>query len=158
MRTFKRLMLRRSLSSPIVYAWSLRRDPPAPFPLFFCLGFIIKRVGSVAIAIAYSSISRGKSNCCRVAIAICRNYPKGCVTHLSESHAHSYLASGLPFLYDDPSSDRVLKPLLMNAFGGAEMGTSKNQLSANCSPIVTANEHIIEQLSLADDRCVIVIV
>ena len=113
---------------------------------------IIKRVGSVAIPIAFSSISRGKSNCSKVAIAMCGNYPKGCVIHLSESHARSYLSSGLPFLYDDPSSDTVLKPLLMNAFGGAEMGTSRNQHAANCGPIVTANEYIIEQLSLADER------
>lgn len=116
---------------------------------------IIARVGSVGVAIAYSSISRGKSNSSKVAIAICGNYPKGCVIHLSESHARSYLASGLPFLYDDPSSDSVLKPLLMNAFGGAEMGTSRSQHVANCSPIVTANDHIIDQLSLADKRFVV---
>ena len=105
----------------------------------------LKRVG-------YSSISRGKSNCSKVAIAMCGNYPKGCISHLSESHARAYLASGLPFLYDDPSSDTVLKPLLMNAFGGAEMATSRNQLVANCGPLVTANEYIIEQLSISDER------
>ena len=113
---------------------------------------VIRRVGSVAIPIAYSSISRGKSNCSKVAIALCGNFPKGYTIHLTESHARSYLSGGLPFLYDDPSSDAVLKPLLMNAFSGAEMGTSKKQSVAHCSPLVTANEHIIQKLSQADDR------
>ena len=110
---------------------------------------VIKRV---AIPIAYSSISRGKSNCSKVAIALCGNFPKGYTIHLTESHARSYLSGGLPFLYDDPSSDAVLKPLLMNAFSGAEMGTSKRHSVAHCSPLVTANEHIIQKLSQADDR------
>ena len=115
---------------------------------------VIRRVGSVAIPIVYSSISRGKSNCSKVAIALCGNYPKGYTIHLTESHARSYLSGGLPFLYDDPSSDTVLKPLLMNAFSGAEMGTTKRQSVAHCSPLVTANEHIIQKLSQADDRSV----
>lgn len=112
-------------------------------------------MGSVAIPIAYSSISRGKSNSSKVAIALCGNYPKGYTIYLTESHARSYLSCGLPFLYDDPSSDAVLKPLLMNAFSGAEMDTSKRQSVAHCSPLVTANEHIIQKLSQADDRSVI---
>lgn len=116
---------------------------------------IIKRVGSVAIAIAYSSICRGKSNCAKVATATCGNYPKGYVIHISKSHAHSCLASGLLLVYDNPSSDTVLKQLLMNAFEGAEMGTSRSQHVANCSPIVIASDHIISQLSLADERLVV---
>lgn len=116
---------------------------------------LLKRCGSVAIPIAFSKISRGKSNCSKVAIAACGNYPKGCTIHLTESHARSYLSNGLPFLYNDPSNDSVLKPLLMNSFGGAEMGTSRSQFSARCSPIVTVNEHIIEKLAQADDRFVL---
>lgn len=36
------------------------------------------RCGSVGIALATSSISRGKTNCAKISIAMCGNYPKGC--------------------------------------------------------------------------------
>ena len=68
--------------------------------------------------------------------------------------ARGHLSGALPFLYDDPSSDPVLKPLLMNSFGGTEIGTRRAQYAARCSPIVTCNEFVIESLSRADDRSV----
>ena len=68
--------------------------------------------------------------------------------------ARGHLSGALPFLYDDPSSDTVLKPLLMNSFGGTEIGTRRAQYAARCSPIVTCNEFVIESLSRADDRSV----
>ncbi len=115
---------------------------------------ILSRCASVATHIAFSSISRGKSNCCNVAIAVCGNSRKGCAIHLTESHARSYLGNRLPFVYDDPNNELVLQPLLMNSFGGAEMGTCKSQFAAHCAPLVTANQHIIEKLAQADDRYV----
>ena len=39
---------------------------------------IIARCGSVGIAVATSGISRGKTNCAKLAVAMCGNYPKGC--------------------------------------------------------------------------------
>ena len=110
------------------------------------------RCGSVGIAVASSSISRGKSICAKIAIATCGNYPKGCTGYLSESMARSHLSGALPFLYDDPSTDAVLKPLLMHSFGGQEMGTRRAQFSARCSPLVTCNEFVMEALSRADER------
>ena len=72
--------------------------------------------------------------------------------YLTDSMARGHLGGALPFLYDDPSSDMVLKPLLMNSFGGTEIGTRRAQYAARCSPIVTCNEFVIESLSRADDR------
>ena len=66
--------------------------------------------------------------------------------------ARCYLSGALPFVYDDPSNDSVLKPLLMNSFGGTEIGTRRVQFSARCTPIVTCNEFVVESLSRADDR------
>lgn len=117
---------------------------------------IIGRFGSVAIAIATSTISRGKSNCGKLAVAACGNFPKGCTGYLTDSMARGHLSGALPFLYDDPSSDSVLKPLLMNSFGGAEIGTRRSQFSARCTPIITCNEFVIERLSKADDRLAII--
>ena len=111
-----------------------------------------RRFGSVGIHLAVSSISRGKSNCAKVAIAVAGNYPKGVVSHLTDSTARSYLSGALPFLYDDPSCDNVLKPMLMNSFSGAEMSTQKQQFSARCCPIVTANEFLLDELVKADKR------
>ena len=113
---------------------------------------MLARCGSLGIAVATSAISRGKTNCAKVAIAMCGNYPKGCTGYLTESMARVHLSGALPFLYDDPNSDLVLKPLLMHSFGGAEMGTRRAQFSARCSPVVTCNEFVIESLAKADDR------
>lgn len=110
------------------------------------------RFGSVGIAVATSSISRGKTNCGKLAVAMTGNYPKGCVGYLTDSMARGYLGGALPFLYDDPSNDSVLKPLLMNSFGGSEMGTRRAQFSARCTPIVTCNEFVVESLARADER------
>lgn len=66
---------------------------------------------------------------------------------LTVSLAKDLLRGGLPFAFDDPDNDDILKPLLMNCFGGAEMGTSKDQFSARCSPLATANYNIVEDLS-----------
>ena len=89
-----------------------------------------RRFGSVGVHLAVSSISRGKSNCAKVAIALTGNYPKGVVTHMTDSTARMYLSGALPFLYDDPSGDQVLKPMLMNSFSGAEISTQRHQFTA----------------------------
>ena len=75
-----------------------------------------------------------------------------CAGYLTDSMARGHSSGALPFLYDDPSSDTVLKPLLMNSFGGIDIQTRKAQYAARCSPIVTCNEFVIESLSRADDR------
>ena len=46
----------------------------------------------------------------------------------------------------------VWKQFLINAFGGAGMGTEHRQFHAQCTPRITANEHVMEQLSLAEPR------
>ena len=107
---------------------------------------MLQRFQSIGIHVAVSSISRGKTNCAKVALAAVGNYPKGYTIYLTDSLARSYLGGALPFVYDDPSSDRVLKPLLMNSFGGAEMGTQRQQFVAR----YTANEFILEDLARAD--------
>ena len=111
-----------------------------------------KRLGSVGIHIAYGGISRGKTTAAKIALAVCCNLQKGYTISLSESLARRYLRGAVPYVYDDPSDDNVVKDLLMNAFGGAGMGTAREQLSARSSPIVTANEFLIDDLSHDVDR------
>ena len=73
-----------------------------------------------------SSISQEKRHCAKVAIAMASNFPKGVVSHLTDSATRSYLSGTLPYHF---CSD-VLKPLLMNSFGAEEMSTQCQTFSA----------------------------
>ena len=108
--------------------------------------------GAAAVHIAYGDVSKGKTNAVKVAIASACNYPTGYVTYLSESAARQHLKVALPFVLDDPSNEEVVKQVLINAFGGAEMGTERERFRARCVPIVTANTFVIENLAQADPR------
>ena len=77
-----------------------------------------RRFGSVGIHVAFGPNSRGKSSATKIALAACCSYPKGYTSDLSESLARRYLQGAIPFVYDDPSNEKVFKDLLMNAFGG----------------------------------------
>ena len=113
---------------------------------------MVSRCGSVGVAVATSTISQGKTNLARLAVGCCGNYPKGCLTYMTDSMARVHLSGALPFLYDDPDDDTMLKPLLMNAFSGTEIETRQAQFTPRCTPIITCNEHVIDSLSKADDR------
>ena len=108
---------------------------------------IIAKFGALALHVAVGEVSRGKTNATKLAIAACCNFPRGHLQYMTVSLARDFLRGALPFAYNDPDNDEILKPLLMNSFGGAEMGTSKDQFSAHCSPLATANNNIIEDLS-----------
>ncbi len=43
----------------------------------------------------------------------------------------------------------------MNSFGGAGMGNAKEQFTSRCSPLVTANVEVIEELAEDLERYVI---
>lgn len=113
---------------------------------------IQKRIGSMGVHIAVGKISMGKSNCAQIVVSAVGNYPGGYTIHLSESAARSYLKGALPFVYDDPRNLGVLKPLLMNAFGGAKMSTQREESFSRSSPIITANDEILDSLATSDER------
>lgn len=115
---------------------------------------IQKKIGSVGIPVAVGGIRRGKTNCSQVCLAAVGNYPSGCHLHLTESAARFYLTGGVPFLYDDPSSSDVLKPLLMNTFGGSKMTTKYKECSPRCAPLITVNEGVLDDLAKLDERSV----
>ena len=112
----------------------------------------MKRFQSVAIHIAVSAVSKGKSLCAKLATASVGNYPAGYTVHLTKSRSRLYLSGGLSFLYDDPSDVDVLKEMLIDAYGGARMSDQHKEQKANCTPLITANEFIVDDLSKADDR------
>ena len=94
---------------------------------------VIRCVESVAIPIAYIAHSLvEKATVQRLQLLNVESIPKGYTIHLTESHAPSYLPAGLPLIFC-MIVQAVLKPLLMNAFSGAEIGTSKRQSVAHCS-------------------------
>lgn len=108
--------------------------------------------GSVAVHIAYGDISRGKTNAAKVALAAACNLEKGFQTYLSDSIARHHLGGALPFVFDDPSDNSVLKQMLINAFGGAEMATQRSHFSSRCVPLITANTFAVDELTEADSR------
>ena len=55
----------------------------------------MKRFQSVAIHIAVSAVSKGKSLCAKLATASVGNYPAGYTVHLTKSRSRSYLSGGL---------------------------------------------------------------
>lgn len=111
-----------------------------------------KLCGSVAVHIAYGGVSKGKSMAVKLALAACCNYPGDYLTHLTESLARRFLGGALPLVYDDPENADLVKQFLIIAFGGAGTGTEHSKFHARCSPLITANEHVIEQLSMAETR------
>ena len=113
---------------------------------------VLQMCGSVAVHIAYGDISRGKTNATKVALAAACNLEKGFQTYLSDSIARQHLGGALPFVYDDPSEISLLKQLLINAFGGAEMFTQRNHFTSRCVPIVTANTFAVDELTESDSR------
>lgn len=113
---------------------------------------VLKTCGSVGVHIAYGEVSKGKSNAAKIALAAACNLSHGFQTYLSDSVARQHLSGALPFVFDDPSNNAVLKQILINAFGGAEMATQRSHFSARCVPIVTANTFAVDELTEVDPR------
>ena len=108
-----------------------------------------KRCGSVAIALVYGSISRGKSNLLKIALAVYNNREKGFTSHLTESSSRQKIGGSLPFVYDDPSTSCTakLRQMIIEAYGGGVMENRKEQLAAQCVPLVSANMDVIDKLT-----------
>ena len=113
---------------------------------------MLTNCGSVAVQIAFGEISRGKSNAAKIALAAACNLQHGFQTYLSDSVARQHLSGALPFVLDDPSNNTILKQILINAFGGAEMATQRSHFSARCVPIITANTFAVDELTEVDPR------
>ena len=92
----------------------------------------------------------------KIALAVCGNLEKGMTTYLSASSTRMKMGSSLPFAYDDPSSSEVkFKQMIIEAFGGASIENARQQLTARCVPLITANEFIIDKLSTDEPRYVV---
>ena len=108
-----------------------------------------RRCGSVAIAIVYGSVSKGKSNLLKISLAVCNNMEKGFISHLTESSSRQKIGGSLPFVYDDPSvnSATKLKQMIIEAYGGGVMENRKEQLAAQCAPLISANLDVVDKLT-----------
>ena len=107
----------------------------------------------MAIPVVFGSISKGKSNMLKVALAVCNNLERGFLSHLTESSGHHKLAGSLPFVYDDPSScEAKFKQLLVEAFGGAALENEREKIAARCVPIISANTDVVDKLTAAVPR------
>ena len=89
----------------------------------------------------------------KIALAVCGNLEKGVVTYLSASSTRTKMGASLPFAYDDPSnSEAKFKQMIIEAFGGASVEHARQQMTARCVPLITANEFIIDKLTADEPR------
>ena len=101
----------------------------------------------------YGRHSRGKSNFVKIALAVCGNLETGLATYLSASSTWTKLGGSLPFAIDNPSnSEGKFKQMIIEAFGGASVENTRRQLIAQCVPLITANEFIVDKLSADEPR------
>ena len=93
-------------------------------PIFISL-FCIKIesiYGHCFISIAYGAKNMVKTTTSEVCVAAV-GQQEGTIKEITDAHLHRMLWGGLPFVYDDPSDVKQLKPLLMKAFGGGVIGS-----------------------------------
>ena len=95
---------------------------------------ILTRFGALAVYLAIGEVSRGKSIAAKLVVAACCNYPRGYLQMLTVSLAKDLLRGGLPFAFDDPDNDEILKPLLMNSFGGQKWGPARINFQLDAVP------------------------
>ena len=101
--------------------------------------------------IAFGPPNRGKSKAAKIAVASCGNL-KGMYTEITSALARKLVSQPIPFVYDDPNDASLIKELLITVFGGSEVGTAHNVGHSRTTPIITANNFIIENLADDDDR------
>ena len=77
--------------SPLSSVWTLQ--------VSMMYSTVMQHFQSVAIHMAVSAVSRGKSNCAKLAIAAVGNFTSGYMVHLTKSTSRSYLC----LLYTSPS-------------------------------------------------------
>ena len=111
---------------------------------------LINKFDSLPLPIAYGPPNSGKSKAAKLAVAACGN-SKGVYTEITSAVGRKLLAQPTPFVYDDPNDPSLLKELLIAAFGGSEVGTSHLLNHSRTIPIITANNFIIENLSLDEE-------
>ena len=95
----------------------------------------------------------GKANFVKIALAVCGKLEKGLATYLSASSTRTKLGGSVPFAYDVPSNSEVkFKQMIIEAFGGASVEHARKQLTAQCIPLITANDIIVDKLSADELR------
>ena len=77
---------------------------------------------------------------------------EGTIEDITDVQLHRILWAGLPFVYDDPSNVKQLKPLLMKAFGRGVIGSSKMATGSRTVPVICANDFIVQALSQEEER------
>lgn len=112
---------------------------------------LLSKFDSLPLPIAYGPPNRGKSKSAKLAVAACGN-AKGVYTEITSAVGRRLLSQPTPFVYDDPNDPNLLKELLIAAFGGSEVGTSHALDHSRTIPIITANQFIIENLSVDEER------
>ena len=104
------------------------------------------------IPIAFGKLNRSESAAAILAVAACEN-PKAVYTDVTLAILKDLPKGGFLFVYDDPSNTTFLRTLLIDAFGGAEMGTRHNQFSARCHKILHVGNIVNLRIPVISQIC-----
>lgn len=114
---------------------------------------IVSIFGHCFIPIAYGAKNMGKTTASEVCVAAV-GQQEGTIKDITDAQLNRMLWAGLPFVYDDPSDVKQLKPLLMKAFGGGVIGSSRMATGSRTVPVVCANDFIVQALCQEEERYV----
>ena len=81
-------------------------------------------------------------------ICMCKTHATHTVhTKMCPHSLNARVKHGMETTVNSACANHVLKPLLMNSFGGSQLSTAHKESLSRCSPLITANEGILDDLS-----------
>lgn len=112
---------------------------------------LLQKFGCVGVHVAFGGTNHGKTKAAELSLAMAGLHNVK-YTQMTEALLRKLLFGSMPWVYDDPSDTGFLQTILIDVFGGAGIGNSRRQGSAQAAPIVTANEFILDILREKDER------
>ena len=113
--------------------------------------YVVSKYKNCHIPIAFGAKNMGKTTASDICVAAVGQQTSA-IKDITDAQVVKMLWAGLPFVYDDPSDLKQMKSMIMNAFGGGVIGSSRLAMSAGTAPLVCANEFIVQALSQEEDR------
>lgn len=71
---------------------------------------------------------------------------------ISDAFLRKLLLGAMPWCFDDPDDAEQLQKVLLTVFGGNTIGNIQSHGASRIVPVVTANQHILDELATRDER------
>lgn len=113
--------------------------------------YVVDKYNNCHIPIAFGKKNMGKTTALDICVPAVGQQTSA-IKDITDAQVVKMLWAGLPFMCDDPSDLKQMKTMIMNAFSGGIIGSSRLAMSAGTVPLVCANEFIVQALSQEEDR------